>query len=74
MLFKCVSGSQNQYLYTSFIHQMALDTLHMYHEMLMQIVSCHGSVHNGRIKVNIDIEPPMSNPLKIHRNAMCIVQ
>jgi len=29
-------------LYTSFIHQMALDTSRKYHEKLMQLVSSHG--------------------------------
>jgi len=33
------SGTYNQYLYTSFIHQMALDTWHKYHAMFMQLVS-----------------------------------
>ena len=61
----CVSGIQNRYLYTSFIHQMAFDTSHKYHEMLMQLVPFHGSVHKGKIpRVNIDKELPMSNPFK----------
>ena len=49
MELKYVSGTQNQYLYTSFIQQLAKDTSHKYHEILMQLVSFHGSVHNGRI-------------------------
>ena len=36
-------------VYTSFIHQIAFDTLQKYHEMLMKLVSCHGAVQNGRI-------------------------
>jgi len=36
-------------MYTSSIHQMALDTSHKYHEILMQLVSYNDSVHNGRI-------------------------
>jgi len=42
-------GIQNQYLYTSFIYQIALDASHKCHEMLMQLVPFIGSVHNGRI-------------------------
>jgi len=49
MKLKGVSGSHNQYLYTTLIHQVALDTSHEEHEILMQCVSFHGSVHNGRI-------------------------
>jgi len=49
MKLKYVSGIQNQYLYTLFIHQMALNTSHKYHEMLMHIVPFYGSVHNGSI-------------------------
>jgi len=64
MMLKCVSGTHNQYLYTSFIHQMALDASHKYHEVLMQLVSFHGSVHKGRIPEFLDKEPAMSNPFK----------
>ena len=61
MQLKCVSGIQ---IY-SLIHQMALDTSHKYHEMLMQLVSFHSSVHNGRIPKLIQIQNPhMSNHLK----------
>ena len=35
MKLKGVSGTHNQYLYTSFVHQMALDTWHKYHAILM---------------------------------------
>ena len=31
---------------------MALDTSHKYHEMLMQLGSFQGTVHNGRIPLD----------------------
>jgi len=49
-------------MYASFIHQLAYDTRHMYHALLMQLLSFHGSVHNGGIIT--DIEDPMSNSSK----------
>ena len=67
---KCVSGTQNQYLYTSFIQQLALDTSHKYHEILMLLVSFPGSVHNGTIRVDIDTEPPGVIPYKVQSVVM----
>ena len=45
---RCEWYIHNKYLYTSFIHQMAFDISHKYHEMRTQCVLFHGSVHNGR--------------------------
>jgi len=39
----------NQYLYTSSIHQKPYKSRHKYHEILMHLVSFHGSVHNDMI-------------------------
>jgi len=50
MWLKCViSKTQNQYCYTSFIHQLALDTRHKDHALHFEPVSFHGSVHYVRI-------------------------
>jgi len=34
-MYEWYSNTQNQYLYTSFIHEMVLDTSRKYNEMLM---------------------------------------
>jgi len=49
MQLKAESGTHNQYLYKSLIHLMACHTSHKEHEILMQSMLCHGSVHNVRI-------------------------
>jgi len=43
-----VSNTQNQYLYTSCIHQLAQETWHLYNTLLTKLVSFQGSVHNCR--------------------------
>jgi len=53
--------SQSISVYTLSIHQMASESRNTYSEILMLLVPFYGSVH----KLNIDIEPPMSNVFNI---------
>ena len=58
MQLKDVSGTHNQYIYKSLIQQMACDTSHKEHEILMQRVSCNCSVHNDSMPKLIKILNP----------------
>jgi len=42
-------GIDTQYLYTPYIHQKAKESRHTYGEILMLLVTFHGSVHSDRI-------------------------